>query len=348
MIVRGDKGDPPRGDRETRPLAKATISEMIVALTRRCSRRALPKPNLVYFLWRFVANGLRTCRAVTTPVSSRDVLTLARPLTTEGIVVAPSERFLTDEGRQALRAAASSVLQISRTESVHAVVSGKEPGKRKKQFLIHLAKYSSGIGVDDPVLKVALDTRLLEIVASYLGLWPCLHSVGAWLNFPTDAPPEFSQLWHRDPEDLRLIKAFIYLVDVDERCGPFTYIPRSHPFGAAATQAQRLENKQRITDDLMMQAFSADLWRVCTGKANTMILADTVGYHRGGKPAAGVRILLTFTYTSGLPITRRTLSLAGMPKWISSDIQRWAVKPLLTASPSAGSQEKKKKGTGMS
>ena len=40
------------------------MTGMITALTRPLSRRALPQPNLVYYLWRFVANGPRTFRAL--------------------------------------------------------------------------------------------------------------------------------------------------------------------------------------------------------------------------------------------------------------------------------------------
>ena len=34
----------------------------------------------------------------------------------------------------------------------------------------------------------------------------------------------------------------------------------------------------------MISVLSKDSWIACTGPANTMILADTVGFHRGGKP----------------------------------------------------------------
>jgi hypothetical protein len=307
----------------------AGLRKVVGSLARLYTRQALPKPNLVYFLWRFAANGLRSWRAATSRRVSRDVAMIARELRTEGIVVGPSDRYLTDEGREALDVAARRVLEASRGDEVKAVMCGTTREDRKKNFMVHLASYPEGIRVDDALLKVALDQKLLEIVSSYLGLWPCLFSVAAWLNYPTDDPPQVSQLWHRDPEDLRLVKAFIYLVDVDERCGPFTYIPRTHPFGSETATRHRVEDKKRISDDRMVQTFPPASWRVCTGSANTMILADTLGYHRGGKPEVGNRILITFTYTSGLPIAERPLSVCGLPTWISSDIQWWAVEPLL-------------------
>src|SRR5215510_11363889 len=222
------------------------ISRMAVTTPgRRFSRRALPRPNLAYYLWRFVANGVRTGRALTSRTLYSDTRDIAQELTEQGIVVGPSERFLTREGRQALTEAAARILQASRREKVEAIIAGTAShAKRKKQFLIHLESYAKGVPPDDPLLKLALDRKLLEIVSAYLGLWPRLHSIGAWLNHPTDAPPEVSQLWHRDPEDLKLIKVFIYLNDVDEGCGPFTYIPRTHPFGDRVAAARELEKKK--------------------------------------------------------------------------------------------------------
>jgi hypothetical protein len=94
-------------------------------------------------------------------------------------------------------------------------------------------------------------------------------------------------------------------------------------------KAHKYEKKKRVPDDRMSRLFPPNTWLVCTGPAKTMILADTLGYHRGGKPTNGVRILVTFTYTSGTPMIRPTLRIEGHPAWMSSAIQRCAVKPLL-------------------
>jgi len=319
----------------------------ITQLTRRFSRHALARPNYVYYLWRYVANIRRTGRALIARTGDDGVRAVARELRTEGIVTGAAGRFLTAQGQSALGAAGARVLERSTSEDVQAVVGGTAGDlERQKDFLVHLVSYPDGVPADDPLLQVALDKKLLTIVASYLGLWPCLYSIGAWLNYPTEAPPELSQLWHRDPEDLQLIKAFIYLVDVDDRCGPFTYIPRTHPFGVDAATSERLERKKRMADDRMTRFFAPERWRVCTGPANTMILADTVGYHRGGKPVVGRRVLITFTYTSGSPISSRDLWVREMPRWIGSGIQKSAVRPLVGAPQSSathGSKKKKKR-----
>ena len=81
----------------------------ITSITRRYSRRVLARRNAVYYLWRFVGNGRRTARALTTAPTYDDSRTIAAKLTKDGIVVAPSDAFLSDGGRLALAVAAEHV-----------------------------------------------------------------------------------------------------------------------------------------------------------------------------------------------------------------------------------------------
>jgi hypothetical protein len=86
-----------------------------------------------------------------------------------------------------------------------------------------------------------------------------------------------------------------------------------------------------VTDEDIDRLFPRSTWRICTGPAETMILADTLGFHRGGKPTGGIRLLVTFTYTSGTPLFKHAVRLKGDPVWISSAIERCAIKQLCIA-----------------
>jgi hypothetical protein len=304
-----------------------SCAAMITRLTSRFKRRAMSRPNFVYYAWRFIANAVPTYHAVASRTTHRDLAAIQRELRDQGIIVGRTAQFLTGAGQAALADAARTILETSRSERVRSVVDGSASATAgKKDFLINLVRYDKGVPPDDPLLKVALDERLLEIVASYFGLWPTLHAMAAWLNYPTDEPPAVSQLWHRDPEDLQIIKVFIYLSDVGDQSGPFSYVPRTHSFGAEVDRARQLEVSKRLSDEEMSRVFAPSAWRVCTGPADTMILADTIGYHRGGKPTTGVRILATFTYTSATPMMARKLRISGTPAWASSAIQRFAIR----------------------
>lgn len=301
---------------------------LLTRLTQRLSRQALQHRDATYWFWRLVTNGGRSSRALLRPRSHPDTATMGREIASRGIISAPYRQFLTSTGADALDTASAQLLAHSQSSAVQDIITGASGGSRKKEFLVDLVTYPDGMSPNDPLLKVALDEKLLEIVAGYLGMWPCLHSVAAWLNYATEAPPAFSQLWHRDPEDLMLIKVFIYLTDVGEHSGPFTYIPGTQPFGERNASAAELAQKKRVADKIMTRVFPKESWKICTGPKHTMILADTVGFHRGGKPETGQRMLITFTYTSAAPLTERALWLRELPEW-ASPIQRSAVVSLL-------------------
>ena len=287
-------------------------------------RKALTKPNILYFWWRYIGNGRRTLRARSAKTDFPDAAQIAQKIAQEGIVVGPSENFLSEDGVRALEETSVSILEISRSSEVQATIA-KGSSDYKKSYLVNLLPWDHEHALDSPLIRLALDRKLLETVSHYLGLWPRLHAIGAWLNFPTEGDAAEAQLWHRDPEDLRLIKVFVYLNDVNEDSGPFCYIPRTHPFSEGAAIIPRHKDSKRITDEEMQRTFPSKKWLSCTGPAKTMILADTVGYHRGGKPTVGNRILVTFTYTSGIPLSKRRLRVAGEPRESLTDIQRQAL-----------------------
>jgi hypothetical protein len=301
---------------------------MISRLTNRYKRRAISAPNFAFYAWKFAANAVPTYHAMRMRMRRdgrrhQDTIAVLRE---QGIVMADTDRFLTEGGRAALADASSGILATANSDRVRRIIAGNDANEGKKDFLINLVKYGKGVPPDEPLLKVALDRQLLEIVAAYLEMWPTLFSIGAWLNYPTDQPPAVSQLWHRDPEDLRLIKVFIYLSDVEQHSGPFSYIPRTQPFGAAVEEARRCGKAPRLSDAEVGKVFPPSTWKVCTGGAGSMILADTVGYHSGGKPTSGVRILATFTYTSATPMMTRKVQVPEMPSWASLPIQRFAIR----------------------
>jgi hypothetical protein len=290
------------------------------------SRKALTHPNLAYLRSRYVSNFGRKIKAWLDRDSYSDSRRIAKEIRERGIVVGASEQYLSEPGIQALNEASDLVLAMSRqSDAIKALKDDASDGN--KGYLVQLIPYGQEFSPDSSLLRLALDEKLLEIVSGYLGMWPRLNGIAAWLNFATADEPQHSQLWHRDPEDFRIIKVFIYLVDVDKDCGPFCYIPQTHPFGALAGTAPKQVQKKTVTDEQMRAAIEEDSWMTCTGPAKTMILADTVGYHRGGKPSNGKRILVTFTYTSGTPLAhaKHRPVVNGTLDWATRDMQRNAL-----------------------
>ncbi len=108
-----------------------------------------------------------------------------------------------------------------------------------------------------------------------------------------------SQQWHRDPEDLHVVKVFLYFSDVDEEAGPFEYVPGSteggrygdvFPWGKSESWYPSVEEFDREVPE-------SDRLLV-TAPAGTIVVCDTSGFHRGGYARSKPRILSTHTYVS--------------------------------------------------
>jgi hypothetical protein len=297
----------------------------MMSKSKRGKRQALTKTNLSYLQWRYFDNAMRTMRAWQSQKGYGDhAKQVAEQILDHGIVVGPADSYLSGEGRKALAEASAQVLALSESGDVKALMANGNQAD-SKDYLVRLVPWEQQHAPDSPLLRLALDRKLLEIVSAYLGMWPRLHAIGAWLNFPTEHEAKEAQLWHRDPEDMKIVKVFVYLNNVGMKNGPFCYIPKTHPFSSGAGTIPIHKDKKRILDDEMVAALPQDRWMACTGPANTMILADTVGYHRGGKPTEGTRLLITFTYTSGTPFSKRVLSVTDRPAWLDHPMQSYAL-----------------------
>ena len=102
-----------------------------------------------------------------------------------------------------------------------------------KEFVVRLQSYGVELGPDDPWFKVVSSRRLLDLANTYVGMWSKLEYVDVWYSVPQPEAAEriSSQRWHRDYNDKHLLKVFLYLVDVDERMGPFQFVAGSQPGG---------------------------------------------------------------------------------------------------------------------
>lgn len=158
--------------------------------------------------------------------------------------------------------------------------------------------------------RFALDETLLDIADSYFGLRVKMRYYNVWKTFATQAAARESQLWHFDREDNYILKVFLYLNDVGEGAGPFTYAAKTHPKGNLHGREPEffLENGvRRTTDEQMAAAVSKEHWVKATGKKGTIIFADTRGYHKGGEARTDDRLMFTCMFTSPASQSQRLL-----------------------------------------
>jgi hypothetical protein len=195
---------------------------------------------------------------------------------------------------------------------------GGDPALRRrpgKEFVVRKYAYGVTLGLDDPWLRLGVDARLLDLANAYLGLWSKLEYVDLWYTPPaSEGERRSSQRWHRDFNDRHLLKAFLYLVDVDEETGPFEYIPRSAPGGELDKlwPWRPLGENYPPEDELANRANGRTV--TFTAPKGTLVFCNTSGFHRGGFATGKPRMLATFTWDSAASLkalSERNYTFAG-------------------------------------
>lgn len=184
-------------------------------------------------------------------------------------------------------------------ELERAYIEGR--AKHQKPYLVRMFGRDAVFRWPSVWLDIALQPEILNTINSYLGLCSKLRYLDVWDTVPKrhEGPDQASQQWHRDPEDRRLVKTFLYFTDVDAGAGAMQYVPHSRrgekygnlwpqKFPAGATLK---------SDELESRIPQAD-WVTCSFPAGTLLFVDTVGFHRGGRATTHRRVLATWTYSS--------------------------------------------------
>jgi hypothetical protein len=182
-----------------------------------------------------------------------------------------------------------------------------------KEFVVRKYAYEVQLGLDDPWLRLGLNERLLDVANAYLGMWTKLEYVDVWYTPPVeDGDRRSSQRWHRDFNDRHLLKAFLYLGDVDEESGPFEYVPRSAPGNELDHLWPWRPLGQNYPPEGELDRKIAGRAVTFTAPKGTLIFCNTSGFHRGGFAVGKPRVLATVTYSSPASLaalTERNYSL---------------------------------------
>jgi hypothetical protein len=180
----------------------------------------------------------------------------------------------------------------------------------QKTYLVELLGAIATADPCSPWARLALHPGVRGVANGYFRMRTQVRDYNVWRNIRTDSPLRESQLWHRDwREDHYVLKAFVYLEDVDEGRGPFTYVPGTHVRGSRRVEpVTAIEGThRRASDDQMEAAVPRSEWLTATGPAGTLLFADTTGWHKGGSARTGDRLLYTCLFGSQAGDKRRRL-----------------------------------------
>jgi Phytanoyl-CoA dioxygenase (PhyH) len=142
-----------------------------------------------------------------------------------------------------------------------------------------------------------LQERLLDIAENYLSVPVAYRGLFFQKDF-ANKQQVLTRLWHKDPEDHRLVKIAVYLNDVNAESGPFEYIPKHFN-----SKLRALKRKLLHSDAEVAELVDPSNWASCTGLAGTVIFFDSHHvFHRGKLPIKSHRDAIFFNYHSRQPI----------------------------------------------
>src|SRR3989344_904416 len=158
---------------------------------------------------------------------------------------------------------------------------------RNKKFLTFLWNNFPVFSLSNPIIKLALEPKIVEVANAYTGLFSrfAFFSVNRTI-VSHDASAQGSQRWHRDPGmgDERMVKVFVYLNDVtDIGTGPFMFVKktqRTGKWGKLFTAKQ--PDGVYPPDGAVESSELKESITPCFGRAGTLVFCDTTGLHKGG------------------------------------------------------------------
>lgn len=254
-------------------------------------------------------------------------------LDADGFTVLPVRGLLTEPGVWDELAAEASAFVDDTARGLAAEAAGDEGSLRRragKEFVVRRYSYGVDVSLDDPWFRFGASRRMLDIANAYLRLWSKFEYLDLWYSVPQPegAQRVSSQRWHRDYNDRHLLKAFLYLVDVDETMGPFQYVPGSAGSGPYAREwPWRPLGDNYPGDDVLSARIPDSAVETFTGPAGTIVFCNTSGFHRGGLSTSKPRVLATWTYSSPASLaslTERSFRYIGSLEELD-DVQRFAI-----------------------
>jgi hypothetical protein len=140
------------------------------------------------------------------------------------------------------------------------------------------------------LLGLANCPDILEAAAGFLGCKPSIGYMTAWWSFPTGLGAQHAEQFHRDVDDWRFVKLFVYLTPVTSASGPHVYVKGS-------ALSERLLEIRRYEDEEVEREFPPANRMTLTGSAGDAFLEDTFGIHKGQPVVRGHRLIFQVVYS---------------------------------------------------
>ena len=92
------------------------------------------------------------------------------------------------------------------------------------EYLFDSNQNEKKVNETNPLVKIALNKKLNYVISEYLGQIPWLRYTLITKSFYSSKEYDYSQKWHLDFDDEKMLKLFVYMTDVEAvEYGPFQF-----------------------------------------------------------------------------------------------------------------------------
>jgi hypothetical protein len=181
--------------------------------------------------------------------------------------------------------------QCTVADPYHVGEAGYLPLGEGRNPTSHVAYHRPADVIAAPhLMELANAPAILAVAERFLGCRPTIGYLAAWWSYPTGLGAQQAEHFHRDVDDWKFLKLFVYLSDVGPDEGPHVYVQGSSASG-------KLTKIRRYQDDEIVAAFGDDAVLVNTGKAGDGFFEDTYGFHKGMPVNKGARLIFQAVYS---------------------------------------------------
>jgi hypothetical protein len=145
---------------------------------------------------------------------------------------------------------------------------------------------------------IYLSTFFKPLADCYLGCNSKLFHYDLWHTIQSKSNQRIqSQNWHRDPEDRRILKIWIYLEGIFQENGAMEFINSTHNQGKHKNYFPSKFPFGKYLDEESLQNLMSQK-TIAEGDKESVFFVDTTGFHRGGYLENGSRKMIHFIYTT--------------------------------------------------
>jgi hypothetical protein len=122
-----------------------------------------------------------------------------------------------------------------------------------------------------------------------------------WWNtdFQKEPDSEAAQFFHFDMDRIKWLKFFFYVTDVDDNCGPHSFVEGSHKDGGIPF-SMTSKGYSRLSDEEVINHYGKEKIKVFAAPKGTIIAEDTRGLHKGTNVIEGHRLIFQIQFSNSL------------------------------------------------